>query len=163
MFAEIDDAFKSYQFFRFFQTVQNFCVVDLSNFYLDIAKDRLYISAADSPRRRSCQTVLAICHLKIWRGRIRTCPFPTWRRISGKICPNATAEKICIPGGLGKARGSSGNGPICRPPGGQVRSIRQEVNKCWNRARTAKEIRLFSGGKGAACIFQTKDRDRSWR
>ena len=60
VFAEVKAAFESYQFFQFFQTVQNFCVVDLSNFYLDIAKDRLYISAADSARRRSCQTVLAV-------------------------------------------------------------------------------------------------------
>ncbi|MCW6035189.1 isoleucine--tRNA ligase [Spirulina subsalsa FACHB-351] len=60
VFTEVNDAFKTYQFYRFFQTVQNFCVVDLSNFYLDIAKDRLYISAVDAPRRRSCQTVLAI-------------------------------------------------------------------------------------------------------
>ncbi|MGD1902888.1 MAG: isoleucine--tRNA ligase [Geitlerinemataceae cyanobacterium] len=56
---EIAEAFESYQFFRFFQTVQNFCVVDLSNFYLDIAKDRLYISSLDAKRRRSCQTVIA--------------------------------------------------------------------------------------------------------
>ncbi|MGB7087453.1 MAG: class I tRNA ligase family protein, partial [Phormidesmis sp.] len=60
VFAEVKAAFESYQFFQFFQTVQNFCVVDLSNFYLDIAKDRLYISAADSVRRRSCQTVLTV-------------------------------------------------------------------------------------------------------
>ncbi|MEO0408389.1 MAG: isoleucine--tRNA ligase [Cyanobacteria bacterium P01_A01_bin.135] len=60
VFADVTDAFDTYQFFRFFQAVQNFCVVDLSNFYLDIAKDRLYISAADSQRRRSCQTVLAV-------------------------------------------------------------------------------------------------------
>ena len=60
VFAEVKAAFESYQFFQFFQTVQNFCVVDLSNFYLDIAKDRLYISSADSFRRRSCQTVLAV-------------------------------------------------------------------------------------------------------
>ncbi|MEM6450958.1 MAG: isoleucine--tRNA ligase [Cyanobacteria bacterium P01_D01_bin.105] len=58
--ADVKEAFESYQFFQFFQTVQNFCVVDLSNFYLDIAKDRLYISAADSARRRSCQTVIAV-------------------------------------------------------------------------------------------------------
>lgn len=60
VFSEVTEAFDSFQFFRFFQTVQNFCVVDLSNFYLDVAKDRLYISAADSFRRRSCQTVLQI-------------------------------------------------------------------------------------------------------
>ncbi|MEB3277926.1 MAG: isoleucine--tRNA ligase [Lyngbya sp.] len=60
VFSEIKDAFDQFQFFRFFQTVQNFCVVDLSNFYLDIAKDRLYISAENAFRRRSCQTVLAV-------------------------------------------------------------------------------------------------------
>ncbi|MCC5626834.1 isoleucine--tRNA ligase [Nostoc sphaeroides CHAB 2801] len=60
VFEEVTEAFESFQFFRFFQTVQNFCVVDLSNFYLDVAKDRLYISANNAFRRRSCQTVLKI-------------------------------------------------------------------------------------------------------
>ena len=53
-------AFEEYEFYRFFQILQNFCVVDLSNFYLDIAKDRLYISAPRDEARRQCQTVLAI-------------------------------------------------------------------------------------------------------
>ena len=52
--------FDRFEFYRFFQALQNFCVVDLSNVYLDIAKDRLYVSAADAQRRRSCQTVLAL-------------------------------------------------------------------------------------------------------
>ncbi len=56
--------FERFEFYRFFQALQNFCVVDLSNIYLDIAKDRLYVSAADSFRRRSCQTVL---HLVVER------------------------------------------------------------------------------------------------
>ena len=57
---EITEAFEGYEFFRFFQLLQNFCVTDLSNFYLDIAKDRLYVSAPDDRRRRSCQTVMAL-------------------------------------------------------------------------------------------------------
>jgi isoleucyl-tRNA synthetase len=60
VFTEVTESFESYQFFRFFQVIQNFCVVDLSNFYLDVAKDRLYISGVDGFRRRSCQTVLAV-------------------------------------------------------------------------------------------------------
>ncbi|QCS50290.1 isoleucine--tRNA ligase [Picosynechococcus sp. PCC 11901] len=60
VFTEVTEAFEEFQFFKFFQKVQNFCVVDLSNFYLDIAKDRLYISDVNAPRRRSCQTVMAI-------------------------------------------------------------------------------------------------------
>ena len=57
---EISEAFENYEFFRFFQLLQNFCVTDLSNFYLDIAKDRLYVSAPSDRRRRSCQTVMSL-------------------------------------------------------------------------------------------------------
>ena len=59
VFDEITLAFENYEFFRFFQLLQSYCVVDLSNFYLDIAKDRLYVSAPSDRRRRTCQTVLA--------------------------------------------------------------------------------------------------------
>jgi isoleucyl-tRNA synthetase len=52
--------FERFEFYRFFQALQNFCVVDLSNVYLDIAKDRLYVSGAADFRRRSCQTVLSL-------------------------------------------------------------------------------------------------------
>jgi isoleucyl-tRNA synthetase len=52
--------FERFEFYRFFQALQNFCVVDLSNVYLDIAKDRLYVSGAQEFRRRSCQTVLSL-------------------------------------------------------------------------------------------------------
>ena len=57
---EISDAYNNFEFAKFFQTIQNFCVVDLSNFYLDIAKDRLYVSSKSDFRRRSCQTVLSL-------------------------------------------------------------------------------------------------------
>src|SRR6185503_4971717 len=38
-------------------TAHNYCAVDLSALYLDIIKDRLYVSAPDDPRRRAAQTV----------------------------------------------------------------------------------------------------------
>ncbi|CAM6086341.1 unnamed protein product [Calypogeia fissa] len=55
----VEQSFESFQFYHFFQQVQRFVVVDLSNFYFDIAKDRLYVGGTDSYTRRSCQTVLA--------------------------------------------------------------------------------------------------------
>jgi isoleucyl-tRNA synthetase len=55
---ECSQAYAAYQFYRVYQALQRFVVLDLSNFYLDVAKDRLYISAPGSPRRRACQTVL---------------------------------------------------------------------------------------------------------
>jgi len=58
---EVDSALDEYQFSRATQELLRFASADLSNFYLDIAKDRLYISAIDDARRRSCQTVLYSC------------------------------------------------------------------------------------------------------
>jgi isoleucyl-tRNA synthetase len=51
--------FDRYEFFKYYQVLQNFCVVDLSSFYFDIAKDTLYTAAPKSIKRRSIQTVFA--------------------------------------------------------------------------------------------------------
>ena len=56
---QVTIAYENYEFSKFFQILQSFCVVDLSNFYLDIAKDRLYVSAKTQFRRRSCQFVMS--------------------------------------------------------------------------------------------------------
>ncbi len=60
--------YNSYTFHKVFQKIHLFCVVDLSNFYLDIIKDCLYSDAKDSQKRRMHQTVLydilvALTHL----------------------------------------------------------------------------------------------------
>ncbi len=54
--AEI--AYQNYEFHVISHLVNDFCVVDLSSFYLDIIKDRLYCEQKDSLRRRSAQTAL---------------------------------------------------------------------------------------------------------
>jgi isoleucyl-tRNA synthetase len=50
-------AYEAYEFHLAFQSLHNFCAVDLSALYLDVLKDRLYTSAADAPARRAAQTV----------------------------------------------------------------------------------------------------------
>ncbi|NJB66859.1 isoleucyl-tRNA synthetase [Desulfobaculum xiamenense] len=56
--AKIERSYNEYEFHRVFHALHNMCVTDLSSFYLDILKDRLYVSAQDSPERRSAQTAL---------------------------------------------------------------------------------------------------------
>lgn len=51
-------AFDDYEYHVFYHTFYNFCVVDLSAFYLDIVKDRLYTFPKNSSGRRSSQTAL---------------------------------------------------------------------------------------------------------
>ncbi len=55
---KIQKAFDNYEFHVFYHSFYNFCVVDLSAFYLDILKDRLYTYPRDSKGRRSGQTAL---------------------------------------------------------------------------------------------------------
>jgi isoleucyl-tRNA synthetase len=137
VFADITDAFETYQFFRFFQTVQNFCVVDLSNFYLDIAKDRLYISAADSFRRRSCQTVLAIAIANLARAIA-----PVLSHMAEDIwqnLPYPTAHKSVFQAGW-VTLDDQWQQPELADTWSQIRTVRQEVNKVLEQARTAKDI-----------------------
>ena len=59
--AFAEDVRKSYDefaFHRIYHRVNHFCIVDLSAFYFDVLKDRLYISAPKSQARRSAQTVI---------------------------------------------------------------------------------------------------------
>ena len=55
---KIMKAFDNYEFHVFYHSFYSFCVVDLSAFYLDILKDRLYTYPKKSKARRSGQTVL---------------------------------------------------------------------------------------------------------
>jgi isoleucyl-tRNA synthetase len=55
---EIISAYRDYAFHLIYQKVHNFCVVDLGGLYLDVLKDRLYTTPADSHARRSAQTAL---------------------------------------------------------------------------------------------------------
>jgi isoleucyl-tRNA synthetase len=56
--ATIDEAYDSYQFHTVYKTINHFCSVDMSSFYLDIIKDRQYTMASDSHGRRSAQTAM---------------------------------------------------------------------------------------------------------
>ncbi|MHB8762597.1 MAG: isoleucine--tRNA ligase [Coriobacteriia bacterium] len=52
-------SYDAWRFHQVFHAVHGYCVTELSSFYLDVLKDRLYADAADSLERRSAQTVLA--------------------------------------------------------------------------------------------------------
>ncbi|MDE7261222.1 MAG: isoleucine--tRNA ligase, partial [Oscillospiraceae bacterium] len=51
-------AYQNYEFHVVSHAINDFCVVELSSFYLDIIKDRLYCDEKDGPSRRSAQTAL---------------------------------------------------------------------------------------------------------
>lgn len=52
------EGYESFEFHNAYHAIHNFCVVDMSNFYLDVLKDRLYVEKADSESRRAAQTAM---------------------------------------------------------------------------------------------------------
>lgn len=56
--SRVERAYDGYQYHLVYQAIHNFCTIDLSAFYLDVLKDRLYAEKCDSPLRRSAQTVI---------------------------------------------------------------------------------------------------------
>ena len=134
---EITESFENYEFYRRFQPLQNFCVTDLSNFYLDIAKDRLYVSAPSDRRRRSCQTVMALiierlagliapvlCHMAedIWQN----LPYPV-------------EETSVFQRGWPTAPDSWRDASV-QEPMQQLRELRASVNKVLEDCRSRQEL-----------------------
>ncbi len=58
LIVKVEEAYLDYEFHVVSHLINDFCVVDLSSFYLDIIKDRLYCELPDSLQRRSAQTAL---------------------------------------------------------------------------------------------------------
>ena len=58
LIEKVLNAYERYEFHTVYQAVHHFCAVEMSAFYLDIVKDRLYVSAPNDPARKACQTVL---------------------------------------------------------------------------------------------------------
>ncbi len=55
---KVTQAYENYEFHVLYHSIHNFCTIDLSSFYLDILKDRLYASKSNSLERRSAQTAM---------------------------------------------------------------------------------------------------------
>ena len=58
MLSRVKRAYEDYEFHQAFHRLHQFCAVEMSAIYLDILKDRLYVSKADSEERRSAQSTL---------------------------------------------------------------------------------------------------------
>ena len=55
---KVEEAYENYEFHVVSHAINDFCVVELSSFYLDIIKDRLYCEEPQGLKRRSAQTAL---------------------------------------------------------------------------------------------------------
>jgi isoleucyl-tRNA synthetase len=159
--ADVRNGYDEFAFHKIYHRVNQFCIVDLSAFYFDVLKDRLYISAPKSKGRRSAQT--AIWHIgealvrllapimtftceEIWQylpqvaGReesVHLASFPSAAEIAAEGNSQASAS--------GFASGDDWN---------TLRSVRDVVLKALEEARNNK---LIGGGLEARVYLTAPD------
>jgi isoleucyl-tRNA synthetase len=152
LIEKVRRAYEEYEPYVIYQVVHNFCVVDMSAFYLDVLKDRLYVYKAGSRERKSAQTGL----------------FRILTSLTRLIAPVLafTAEEIWdyIPVFTGKEESIHlSTMPISdvalkdealKEKWGRILQLRQEVSKVLEQARREKvighsldaQVKLFADG-----------------
>ncbi|XP_038985410.1 isoleucine--tRNA ligase, chloroplastic/mitochondrial isoform X2 [Phoenix dactylifera] len=141
----IRDSYENYQFYKIFQIIQRFAIVDLSNFYFDVAKDRLYVGGTSSYTRRSCQTILAAHLLSIVRVIAPILPHlaeDVWQNLPfGYVKEDGSVAKFVF-----ELKWPGVNEKWLAMPADDVDfwriilELRSEVNKVLENARTGKLI-----------------------
>ncbi|MDD5604079.1 MAG: class I tRNA ligase family protein, partial [Eubacteriales bacterium] len=95
--STVGAAFETYEFHQMFHAIHNFCVVDMSNFYLDIVKDRLYASGRDEHKRRSAQTAMWTILDSLVRMLVPVLAFTTeeiWQNMPHRACDDNSSVQM---------------------------------------------------------------------
>jgi isoleucyl-tRNA synthetase len=132
--ARVLDAYESYEFHLVYHQLVQYAAADLSSFYLDVLKDRLYCDAPGGPRRRSAQTVLHRIARDLSLLLAPVLPFTsdeTWESLPGH-------ETASVHLGLFPPREAADEGRLAR--WATLLDVRAEVTKALEEARAAKRI-----------------------
>ena len=143
--SEVNQNFDRFEFFKFYQLLQNFCVVDLSSFYFDIVKDRLYTAAPKSLSRRSAQTVLEEVLSVLVRLLVPVTPHlaeDIWQHIPPKIAAyNENLTSVLLTDfPAGKPGADADVDAQFEKYWSEVSAVRAIVLKALEQARAAKKI-----------------------
>jgi len=123
----VTESYDKYEFYNLFQGIHYFAAIDMSAFYLDIIKDRLYTEKKDSIARRAAQTVM----------------YEVLMTLTKMVAPilSFTAEEIweSIPAETREAESYVNNDEYLKPEldekWQQIIKLRKEVNKKLEKAR----------------------------
>jgi len=131
-------AYDSYEFHTIYHAMHNFCVVELSAFYLDINKDRLYTSPPTATVRRNAQTVMYHLLDGIIRVMAPILPFTAeevWKHMPGfedkAESVHLTSRPVVDPAWKDETLGARWQ---------KILDVRAEVTRALEEARTAKLI-----------------------
>jgi isoleucyl-tRNA synthetase len=142
---QILSSYEAYDYGTICQTMNAFTTGDLSAFYADVSKDRLYTFGAASPERRSAQTAMYVIADGLARLLAPILPVTAdelWRHLPGTR--EASVHLADFPKGVDRLGDDELNGRWQ-----QLIAIRNDVNRVLETARQAKEIGTSLGARVA--------------
>jgi isoleucyl-tRNA synthetase len=152
--------YEEFAFHKIYHRVNHFCVVELSAFYFDVLKDRLYTSARHSKARRSAQTAI----WKIGEALVRllapitsfTCE-EIWQYLPQLPDRLASVHLAKFPGPADLL----GSAPLVddqqRADWATIQNVREEVLKALEEARNAKDSVIPGVNLGAQVTIQASE------
>lgn len=143
-------AYETFEFHAIYHSLYNYCSVDLSAFYLDILKDRLYTSAPDSIDRRSAQTVMYFLVDSIARIMAPILPFTAeeiWMHMPDMPGKEHSVHFLNFP----QFKQSFRDDDLARK-WELILDIRGEVTKLLEAARAAKQIGHSLDASVSLCV-----------
>lgn len=159
----IDKVNKGYEEFDFhivFHSIYNFCVTDMSNFYLDIIKDRLYCEKSDSVQRRAAQTVMFRILSAVSR---LTAPIMSYtaEEIWAYIPHVSSDDKTSIVMNEMPSKSGIAFSEDFKQKWEMIYALRQDVNKALEIKRNEKAIGKSLEAKVVICCNGTESKDNN--
>ena len=139
LILKVQEAYDRFEFHLIYHAVHNFCVVSMSNFYLDILKDRLYVEKANSSSRKSAQSTIYFILSSLTRLLAPILAFTSdeiW-----KSMPHSTEENIdSVMFNEFPKPMITGTDALFKDKWMKIFEIREDINKSLEIARTNKII-----------------------
>lgn len=133
------DAYEKFDFHVAFHAVHNFCTIDLSNFYLDVIKDRLYCEATTGRERRSAQTAIYTILSGLTRLIAPIIPFTSDEIWTGMVHSKAEDAASVMFNQMPQHVAVSVDDAFMEK-WNRIHAIRDDVNKALEQKRNAKAI-----------------------
>ncbi|MGA7474403.1 MAG: class I tRNA ligase family protein, partial [Candidatus Sulfotelmatobacter sp.] len=145
--SDVKDSYAEFAFHKIYHRLNHFCIVDLSAFYFDVLKDRLYISAPKSQARRSAQA--AIWHIgealvRLLAPIMSFTSEEVWSYLPKAVGRDESVHLAVFPSAADILGNPSHAAKRCEEKAGEdwttLRSVRDEVLKALEEARNNKLI-----------------------
>jgi isoleucyl-tRNA synthetase len=140
--ADVLRSYEEFAFHRIYHRLNHFCIVDLSAFYFDVLKDRLYISAPESAGRRSAQTAawkIAEALVRLLAPIMSFTAEEVWEYLPKSAGRSESVHLALFPA-AGEIVDSSGVAAQADEDWATLRAVRDEVLKALEEARNNKLI-----------------------